>query len=64
MSLDILTRKLYSVFLLGDISLAGGYRLSRASHLSNTLREQVFVFINQSIMQSINIYLIVEKGFV
>ena len=64
MSLDILARKLYSVFLLSDISLVGGYRLSRASHLSSMLREQVFVFIYQSIMQSINIYLIVEKGFV
>ena len=56
--------ELGSVFLLCDISLFGGYRLSRASHLSNMLREQVFVFVNQSIMQSIDIYLIIEKGFV
>ena len=56
--------ELGSVFLLGDISLFGGYSLSRASHLSNMLREQVFVFVNQSIMQSIDIYLIIEKGFV
>ena len=52
-----------SVSLLGDISLVGRYSLSRASQLSNALREQVFVFINQSIMQSIDLYLIVEKGF-
>ena len=56
--------ELGSVSLLGDISLVDGYSLSRASQLSNMLREQVFVFINQSIMQSIDIYLIVEKGFV
>ena len=56
--------ELGSVSLLGDISLVGGYSLSRASQLSNMLREQVFVFINQSIMQSIDIYLIVEKSFV
>ena len=52
-----------SVSLLGDISLVGRYSLLRASQLSNALREQVFVFINQSIMQSIDLYLIVEKGF-
>ena len=52
-----------SVSLLGDISLVGRYSLSRASQLSNALREQVFVFINQSIMQSTDLYLIVEKGF-
>ena len=52
-----------SVSLLGDISLVGRYSLSRASQLSNALREQVFVFINQSIMQSVDLYLIVEKGF-
>ena len=56
--------ELGSVFSLGDISLFGGYSLSRASYLSNMLREQVFVFVNQSIMQSIDIYLIIEKGFV
>ena len=56
--------ELGSVSLLGDISLVGGYSPSRASQLSNMLREQVFVFINQSIMQLIDMYLIVEKGFV
>ena len=56
--------ELGSVFLLGDISLFDGYSESRASHLSNMLREHVFVFVNQSIMQSIDIYLIIEKGFV
>ena len=56
--------ELGSVSLLGDISLVGGYSISWASQLSNMLREQVFVFISQSIMQSIDIYLIVEKGFV
>ena len=35
-----------SVSLLGDTSFVGGYSLLRASQLSNTLREQVFVFIN------------------
>ena len=61
---DYTDMELGSVSLLGDISLVGGYSLSRASQLSNMLREQVFVFINQSIMQSIAIYLIVKKGFV
>ena len=56
--------ELGSVSLLGDISLVVGYSLSRASQLSNMLREQVFVFINQLIMQSIDIYLIIKKGFV
>ena len=60
---DYTDMELGSVSLLGDISLVDGYSLSRASQLSNMLREQVFVFINQSIMQSIDIYLIVEKGF-
>ena len=49
---------------MGDILLFGGCSLSRASHLSDMLREQVFVFVNQSIVQSIDIYLIIEKGFV
>ena len=56
--------ELGSVFLLGDISLVAGYSLSRAIQLSNMSREQVFVFINQSIMQSIGTYLVVEKGFI
>ena len=56
--------ELCSVSLLGDISQVGGYSLSRASQLLNMLREKVFVFINRSIMQSIDIYLIAEKGFV
>ena len=56
--------ELGSVSLLGDISQVGGYSLSRASQLLNMLREKVFVFINRSIMQSIDIYLIAEKGFV
>ena len=60
---DYTDKELYSVFLLGDISLVGGYNLSRANHLSNMLREHTVVFINQSIMQSINIYLIAEKSF-
>ena len=56
--------ELGSVSLLGDISLVSGYSLSRASQLSDMLREEEFVFINQSIMQSVDIYLIVEKSFV
>ena len=40
------------ISLLGDTSLVGGYSLSRASQLSNMLREQLFVSINQSIMLS------------
>ena len=55
---DYTDMELGSVSLLGDISLVGGYSLSRVPW------EQVFVFINQSIMQLIDIYLIVEKGFV
>ena len=56
--------ELGSVSLLDDISQVGGNSLSRASQLLNMLREKVFVFINRSIMQSIDIYLIAEKGFV
>ena len=52
------------VSLLGDTSLVGGYSLSRAGQLSNMLREQLFVSINQSIMLSNDTYLIIEKGFV
>ena len=44
-----------SFYLLVDISLVGGYGLSTVSYLYNVLREQVFVDINQSINQSVNL---------
>ena len=56
-----------SFYLLVDISLVGSYGLSTVSYLYNVLREQVFVDINQSINQSIsesnNIKLVVQKEF-
>ena len=53
--------ELGSVSLLGDISLVGCYSLPRASKLSNMLREQMFAFINQPLMQSTDRYLKLSK---